>query len=149
MTFTIPEHNGVSHDVQSRLTSIVVRKRSHRLQTHTNKLLSAVRPILFAVVCFAISHICGLSVAASRAIRQFEVASIKPSRPGAVGSLIQLRSPQGGTTTARNVPLRDLILVAYHIDEFQLSGGPGWLNTERYDFDAKYQGSATVNDIRA
>jgi uncharacterized protein (TIGR03435 family) len=38
--------------------------------------------------------------------------------------------------------------VAYHLEAFQLSGGPGWLNTDRYDFDAKYQGSATLDDIR-
>jgi bla regulator protein blaR1 len=115
------------------------------LQTHTNTLRSAA---LFAMLCFAIFDICGQAVATSRAVRQFEIASIKASRPGAVGSLIQLRSHQGGTTAARNVPLRDLILVAYHLEAFQLSGGPGWLNTDRYDFDAKYQGSATLDDIR-
>jgi uncharacterized protein (TIGR03435 family) len=80
--------------------------------------------------------------------QQFEVASIKPSRPGAVGSLMQLRSPQGGTTAARNVPIRDLILLAYHIQAFQLSGGPAWLNTERYDLDATYEPTTSLDDIR-
>jgi uncharacterized protein (TIGR03435 family) len=61
---------------------------------------------------------------------------------------MQLRSPQGGTTVARNVPVRDLILLAYHVQAFQLSGGPTWLTTDRYDLDAKYQPAASLDDIR-
>jgi uncharacterized protein (TIGR03435 family) len=61
---------------------------------------------------------------------------------------MQLRSPQGGTTAARNVPLRDLILLAYHIQAFRLSGGPAWINTDRYDLEAKYQPTASLDDIR-
>ena len=101
------------------------------------------------MLCFASVPRAGAQpIAGPAAAREFEVASIKPSRPGAVGSLMQLRSPQGGTTAARNVPVRDLILLAYHIQAFQLSGGPAWLNTEPYDLDAKYQPTASLDDIR-
>src|SRR4051812_37918191 len=102
-------------------------------------------PVLLVVLCFiSVPQIGAQPKAAPPAVREFEVASIKPSRPAAVGSLTQLRSPQGGATTARNVPLRDLILLAFHIQAFQLSGGPAWLSTERYDFDAKYEPTAGV-----
>jgi bla regulator protein blaR1 len=107
-------------------------------------------PALLAVLSFVlVPQISAQLKAPPSAVREFEVASIKPSRPGAVGSLMRLRSPQGGRTSARNVPVRDLILLAYHIQAFQLSGGPAWLNTERYDLDATYQPTASLVDIRA
>jgi hypothetical protein len=110
---------------------------------------SARCPALVTVLCFiAVLPVGGQPIAVPAAVRGFEVASIKPSRPGAVGSLMQLRSPQGGSTAARNAPVRDLVLLAYHIQAFQLSGGPAWLNTERYDLDAKYPQTATLDDIR-
>lgn len=116
---------------------------------HAKNVPSAVCPALLTMLCFVSVPRAGAQrIAVPAAVREFEVASIRPSRPGAVGSLTQLRSPQGGTTAARNVPVRDLILLAYHIQAFQLSGGPAWLNTERYDLDAKYQPMASLDEIR-
>jgi hypothetical protein len=109
-----------------------------------------VSPALLTVLGFVSAPRAGARpIAVPAAVREFEVASIRLSQPGAVGSLVQLRSPQGGTTAARNVPLRDLILVAYHLQAFRLSGGPAWLSTERYDLEAKYQPTASMDDIRA
>jgi hypothetical protein len=61
----------------------------------------------------------------------FEVASIQASDPAARGMQIDL-SP-GGLFTAKNVPVKILIQQAYDVRDFQVSGGPGWLDTERYD----------------
>ncbi len=36
-----------------------------------------------------------------------------------------------------NAPIRMLITFAYDIRDFQLAGGPSWMNTERYDILAK------------
>jgi len=66
---------------------------------------------------------------------RFEVAAIKPSSPDAHGSSI-LTDKVGGLK-AENVPLRAIITMAYGIRDFQLSGGPGWVGTDRYDIIAK------------
>ena len=46
------------------------------------------------------------------------------------------RDPGGGMT-ASNVNARTLVLLAYHIQDFQLSGGPAWIRTDRFDIAAK------------
>jgi uncharacterized protein (TIGR03435 family) len=75
---------------------------------------------------------------------RFEVASIKPSDPGAGGTQIGL-SP-GGTFNAKNVTLKALIQNAYEVRDFQISGGPGWLDTQRYDIVAKGQDTGVSED---
>jgi len=70
-----------------------------------------------------------------------EVASIKPADPNATGG--QLQSMLGGGIRARNFPLKNLITLAYGVRDFQLSGGPNWLATERYDIVAKADRTAS------
>jgi uncharacterized protein (TIGR03435 family) len=65
----------------------------------------------------------------------FEVASIKPSSPDARGTSLTFQPPNGLQVT--NAPLRMVITFAYDIRDFQLSGGPAWIGTERYDILAK------------
>jgi len=64
----------------------------------------------------------------------FEVASIKLNKSGARGG--RFSTEQGGIV-ATNMPLRTFIKAAYGIQDYQLSGGPGWLDSERYDIAAK------------
>jgi uncharacterized protein (TIGR03435 family) len=66
---------------------------------------------------------------------RFEVAAIKPSKPGAQNSSFQFGA--GGVLTARNLPVNSLIAFAYDVRDFQLSGGPGWLSADRFDIIAK------------
>ena len=70
----------------------------------------------------------------------FEVASVKPSAGGKV--FIGLKSP--GTFSADNVSLRGLIMEAYGIRAFQISGGPAWTSTEKYDVTAKPRVNPTL-----
>jgi uncharacterized protein (TIGR03435 family) len=67
----------------------------------------------------------------------FEVATIKPSSPEARGSSILVG--RGGTNlfTTTNSSLAELITFAYEIHPRQLTGGPSWLESERYDITAK------------
>jgi bla regulator protein blaR1 len=68
---------------------------------------------------------------------QFEVASIKPHAGG--GSFGGTRvSP--GTMNVNNLPLRRLIRNAYRVPDFQITGGPDWVNTEGFDIVAKAEG---------
>ncbi len=64
----------------------------------------------------------------------FEVASIEPSPPA--GVLGYLTYP-GGRVRCGHCTLEMLITYAFDIQKFQISGGPDWLHTERYEIDAR------------
>jgi uncharacterized protein (TIGR03435 family) len=66
----------------------------------------------------------------------FEVASVKPSAPGGQGGIVR-QMPGGQTYHAENMPLRVLMTVAYTVTDRQISGGPSWMNTDRFDIEAK------------
>jgi len=70
---------------------------------------------------------------------EFEVASVKLNTGVARGS--SLRTPQGNLD-AKNVILKLLISDAYGVEAFQISGGPAWLGSDRYDVEAKAAGDA-------
>ncbi len=69
----------------------------------------------------------------------FEVASIKPSAEDTHRVGIQI-VPGGGIRTT-GTPLKFLITFAYDVRDFQVSGGPGWINSERFDVVAKSERS--------
>jgi len=69
----------------------------------------------------------------------FEVASVKPNNSGR--PFIQLGAAPGGRFTATNVPLRLLIRNAYQLQDFQVVGGPNWINSDRFDIVAKAEGN--------
>ena len=74
----------------------------------------------------------------------FEVASIKPSAGDEHRIGIQILP--GGGLRVSGAPLRMLLTVAYGVREFQISGGPGWINSDRYDILAKPErGTASDN----
>ncbi len=67
----------------------------------------------------------------------FEVATIKPSQPGAAGGLAI--GPKGDDRfVAKNATVKALIEFAYTTDsDRQIVGLSGWMSSERYDIDAK------------
>jgi bla regulator protein blaR1 len=71
----------------------------------------------------------------AEARREFEVASVKPGDPteGASGGIAFL---SGGRIRASNATLKMLIMTAYNVRDFQLSGGPDWRDVERYTIEA-------------
>jgi len=88
-------------------------------------LLSTIAPVL----------IHGQPTAPRVAPRSFEVASVKPNQTG--GESRRATTSPVGTFTATNVTLKLLISRAYGVAEAQVEGGPGWIDTERYDIAAK------------
>ncbi len=68
----------------------------------------------------------------------FEVASVKQNRSGE--GFIRVGMAPGGRFTATNVPLRQLIQLAYQIQPFQIVGGPNWIASDRFDIVAKAAG---------
>src|ERR1041384_917387 len=71
---------------------------------------------------------------------KFEVASVKPANPDAQGS--QIRFMPGGGLNMNNIPLLAMITEAYNVRGFQVSGGPGWAATERFDLTARAERTA-------
>jgi uncharacterized protein (TIGR03435 family) len=68
----------------------------------------------------------------------FEVASIKPSDPAPNGQfMVRIGTSPGGRWTASGITVGMLIQQAYDVKDYQISGGPSWLNSERYDIVAK------------
>ena len=71
--------------------------------------------------------------------RRFEVASIKPSNPNpaSVQASLPIIVPALGRLQAQNMTLRLLIVAAYQKQSFQVIGGPDWLNTTKFDVNAR------------
>ncbi|HEY7392887.1 MAG TPA: TIGR03435 family protein [Bryobacteraceae bacterium] len=64
----------------------------------------------------------------------FEVSTIKPAKPGRGFSLLVNRSGMLNTTSTS---LSDLIKFAYDVHPRQITKGPAWLETEKFDITAK------------
>jgi len=66
---------------------------------------------------------------------QFEVASVKRSLAtdddGSIGT------QPNGRFVVRNVPLRFIMQVVFEVPAFRLTGGPAWIDAERYDIQAR------------
>jgi uncharacterized protein (TIGR03435 family) len=66
----------------------------------------------------------------------FEVAVIRPSVAGA-GAGTSFNVFEGGRLRITNEPVKLLIRAAFQLQNAQISGGPAWLETDRYDIEAK------------
>jgi bla regulator protein blaR1 len=69
---------------------------------------------------------------------QFDVVSVKPSAPDEHNSF--MFRPQPGGLRAAGIPLKMLIMESYDLKAFQVSGGPSWVASERWDVLAKADG---------
>lgn len=69
----------------------------------------------------------------------FEVATIKPTGPEPTGSR-WIRMQSGDRFVAHNHAVRTLIATAFNLSPQAISGGPGWVDSERWDILAKTSG---------
>src|SRR5262245_21289190 len=65
---------------------------------------------------------------------QFEVASIKPNSGGPGPTMVQM--PPTGRLNIVNATLRTLLRSAYRLQDYQIIGGPDWLNEARFSAKA-------------
>jgi uncharacterized protein (TIGR03435 family) len=98
----------------------------------------------FSLLCLVLAQ-----AFAQTAGTEFEVASVKtPARPGGRGTGVLRGGPGSsdpGQITILNMPLRTLIVRAYGLKDYQLTG-PGWMEDERWDVIAKVPAGATQAD---
>jgi len=96
--------------------------------------------------CLAVLTAVGLCGQSGTKPLTFEVASIKPNTGDDHRFFIQIQ-PGGGLRTTGST-LKMLLTLAYDVREFQISGGPGWINTERYDITAKSEHSPEEENLQ-
>jgi uncharacterized protein (TIGR03435 family) len=87
-----------------------------------------------------------LGLAAQAPDLQFEVASLKPSQPGAeTGGIHPARG--GRRYLAANAPLKMMLTAAYRIRADQVSGGPGWMDTALFDLNAEAEQPSSIEEL--
>jgi uncharacterized protein (TIGR03435 family) len=72
----------------------------------------------------------------------FEVASVKPGDPNE--RRVSILMTPGGRFTTTNASLKMLIGFAYDVRNHQISGGPNWLDSEKYNIEAKPDNTVTI-----
>jgi uncharacterized protein (TIGR03435 family) len=110
------------------------------------KITSAI--VTTALLCFSIAH-------AQSSRPQFEVASVKASVPGRAtvdsGGVGFVHAASG--LSGKNVSVKEMIETAYHLQDFQISGGPNWVDSSmmvtdnRYNVEARAARDATRDEM--
>ena len=106
------------------------------------------RCLIAAVVITLMAAMGKIAAAIARAqvaSPMFDVVSIKPNRSG--DTRVTNKVQPGGRYAATNITLRQLIRDAYRVQEFQIVGGPGWMNSDRFDIVAKGEGNPSVGQM--
>ncbi len=132
------------------MTARILRKLdfTRKLLLTTAALLAIALPITFGALNGTPSLAQSNDATITQPARSFESVSIKPSASPAGGPTQLMRRLDDGSFTARGVTLQTLIKLAYnHVQDPQLTGGPDWLNTQKFDIDAKMS-AADVAELR-
>jgi len=75
----------------------------------------------------------------------FDAASVKPNKLD--DRIVTIDVGPGGRFAARGYTLKLLIQQAYEVKGFQILGEPGWLDTDRYDVEARGRANATRHEV--
>jgi uncharacterized protein (TIGR03435 family) len=78
----------------------------------------------------------------------FDVASIKPTPPDQRGGIVH-QLPGGQVYEIVGAPLRMIMTVAYTVTDRQISGGPDWINTDRWNIQAKADRRGNSDEMHA
>jgi uncharacterized protein (TIGR03435 family) len=76
----------------------------------------------------------------------FDAASVKPANPAARGASLEILP--GGNLAATNVSLRALLKEAYGIRDFQIASAPSWIDSERFDIQARSSDAGGDKQVR-
>jgi|SRR5579863_9589885 len=70
---------------------------------------------------------------------KFDAASVRVNKSGE--RRWAFPRPEGGRFVATNVALGMLVVNAYGVPAYRVSGGPGWLNSDRFDVEGRAPGN--------
>jgi uncharacterized protein (TIGR03435 family) len=96
-----------------------------------------------AIFLIAGGGIFAQSAPARPAFDAFEVATIKPAVPGSPGRWIKMQS--ANRFYAKNHTVKSLIEAAYDLTPRAISGGPSWIDSDRYEILAETPGDVRPN----
>jgi uncharacterized protein (TIGR03435 family) len=141
--------SGISgSDLKKRVVRILTQRFARKLSFSRRMVLITIGamtlagPLVFGLV--TTPRVRAQSQAADTRL-SFEVASIKLAQSGMRGRFFRMGDPSRFSTG--NVPTKDLIGFAYHVQPFQISGGPSWIDSEGYDIEAKVDDS-TIAELQ-
>lgn len=100
---------------------------------------------LAALIALVAGVVWGQVTPAPAPLLSFEVADVRIAKPGGRPNV---DFQPGGRLVANSLSMKQLIAAAWKVDEKWVTGGPPWLDTERYDIVAKAPHAATENEVR-
>ena len=75
---------------------------------------------------------------------QFDVASVRPNANAGGEAYVQVIP---GRLRMQNIAARMLIQLAYGVEAYQVSGGPSWITSDRFDIEAKAEGNPSTQQM--
>ena len=148
---SLPCVSGVTGaDLKRRIVRIMSDRVARKLDFRRKLLLAAA-----AILAVAAPIVAGvLHATPSRAVSQgqntiapapaFATVSITPNQSGSYS--VGLMFAPGGFTS-KNASLQQVIRAAYGVEDDRISGAPAWLESEKYDVEAKVSASGS-DDVR-
>lgn len=129
-------------NLKKRIEAIVIQRAGRKLNLGQKLLIvvmaaaAVIGPVEIGVANPAPSR-ARSSQAAVAATQAFESVSITPNRSRDERRKMIGWDPATGSFQVVNLPLQNVIGYAYGFSYRQISGGPAWVSTERYDISAK------------
>jgi len=128
--------------VKNRIKDIMTNRTIAKLSVVQKVVLAGVAAIAVVTPIFAQSV---PRPPAGGALR-FEVASIKRNTGNAQQMIVLQRFLPGGGFEGINVTLGSVIRLAYGLQDFQMVGGPKWVDTDRFDIQVRGPQGATESE---
>lgn len=132
-----------------------LRKRIVRIATSIARKTGSTRKLLAASIgaiavagplVFGLGHVQAQSIPPNDLpAASFDVASIKPDHMDGHSTRISFNS---NSLVVSGATLKRLIAFAYNMNNFQIFGGPGWVETETYEVQAKILDEGVVEALK-
>lgn len=126
-------------DLKRRIVYIMTQPLLPKLDVSRKVLLAVATvaavaaPVLFGLARGAQQWVVPQSTDAAYQTFSYEVASIKPEKPGSM--MFRIHNTPNGFSASTSLQM--LIRIAYGIEGNQISGAPGWVNSDKYEVEAK------------
>ena len=124
-------------DLKKRIERIMTRRTGRQLDFGRKLLLAAAGIAAVAgPIAFGVANAPAIRAQspAKTAAQAFEVASVKPNNSD--DHRVMFKMTPGGRVEINNASAKMLIVMSYNLKPNQLSGGPSWLESAKYDITA-------------
>ncbi len=101
--------------------------------------------IVAGVLSFSIGPVRAQVSAPAGQKAEFDVVSVKLSHSKKYWYTVA--PTKNGQLTARSISVKHLISLAYQVDEFRVVGGPSWLESDKFDIDARIDPAPPDGDL--